>query len=205
MVLGQPFTREQLENAFQDAKTDAFNELIWYESRRPKWRAGSYLARIVAVLGLVPGLTLPVFAGAVNLFGAEPPFNLSLAYVCLVIGAVAFALDQTFMVSQTWSRYMLAEARIKSLVLDCEVDWQMLKLSLPDGNVPLEIGQPALERFKKLRMDTRAVVEEETLSWGNQLEKAVKALGNQIQRHTATVEKKLDEQLKEIRKQRKTE
>ncbi len=82
--------------------------------RQRRWRIGSNVVRILTYASLAIGLILPLTAN---------PDLVNYGYPFLVVSGLFFSLDRTFLISQTWVRYIRAEMEIRSLILDFRYSW----------------------------------------------------------------------------------
>lgn len=192
-----PVNAADLEAKYTEAVAKATADYDWYKRRRLSYMVSSWAIRVLAAATLIAGATLPIASptGAVSLLWFPFPSAAQAALVCLVIAGLLVGLDQVFLVTGTWSRYISAMMRIETLKCTASWDWQDLKARLPDPVPPEEISK-AMLIFRTLAVGSRQVVETETTAWSAELAKAVDQLQALVKDQRASTETLLKEQEK---------
>lgn len=191
MPLTHPVTLASLDSAYKEAVANAESEYKWYEKRKPGYTWLSWILRGVIVIFVVLGVLLPLSQsqGAVDIVGPLTfPSTAHAGYACFVLAGLLLGLNHVFMVSGTWIRYMNAMTKIKTLTLSTEYDWIKLRTSIADDAAAHENREKAIELFKKLVVETRKVVDEETAGWGTEFNQALQKLESLVKDNRATVE-----------------
>ena len=197
MQLKYPVTIAQLDILYSESVAKVKTERDFYSRGKGEWRIGTYTARVFAFAGLFIGVAAPLTPS----WTAKLEAGSEIGYVALALAGLILALDQVFVLSQTWIRYRNAEMRLNTLIAEAEYKWMRLRSSLTDDSGAHERREEALTLCEKLVMDARRVVEEETEKWGSQIEAAGTRLGVLLKEQSDIVEKlkKEDEAVRKAR------
>jgi hypothetical protein len=177
-------TLADLDAEYAKAVKAAEEEFDWYASRRWWWLFLSWLTRGLAAVALVFGVILPLSKEPSICYFGSPA---QAAIACIALAGLAVGADQVFMISSTWTRYVSAMMKIKTLQKAAECDWVALKVGLADPISPENV-QKALALFKALAIGSRQIVEAETSSWSAELVKAVEQLRDLISEQKTAVD-----------------
>jgi hypothetical protein len=185
-----PVTIAGLQQAFEDSKAKAEKDHKWYKDRKWRPRTLSYLIRCVAIIAIGLGTILPLTPKdhPVWIVSVLFPGPVEAGYSFLLLAVLFLAMDKVFMQSATWKRYIMAEAKIETLIVKAEYDWQRMKSGISDDADAHEQRGKALDLFRKLVLDTRKVVEDETAGWGTELSQALQKLDSLVKEQRLAAE-----------------
>ena len=142
----------------------------WYLEKKRGKRAGALSLRFAAIIltglaGIVP--MLAQIEGSV----IAPVW----ATVLIVGAATAVGIDRFVGYSTAWMRFIRAELRIRTLLSEFELDWEIAKAaSLEAGSEPGEVEM--LVKAKTFLADVNAIVEAETAEWMDEFTGSLKRI-----------------------------
>ncbi len=199
MKIEHPITLKKLELLYEKSVKRVEKDRDFYANGKRSWRISTYFARSVAFIGLFIGVAAPFIPNlSVALWSVKLEGGPQVGYVALALSGVILALDQIFVLSQTWIRYRNAELRLNTLLAEFEYKRIRILSSLADDSSAHEHREETIELCEKLVLDARRVVEEETAKWGDQTEAAGTRLGALLKEQSEVVEK-LKKEDKKIR------
>jgi hypothetical protein len=117
------------------------------------------------------------------------------ALVLLSTGTLLVALNQIFLVSSTWARYVLGMLAIEMTITVAKWDWELLKPKL-SGTVSEQDRERAIQILKALEVESLKTVQAETTTWSSELAKATEQLATLIRDQRTAAETSHEELLK---------
>lgn len=143
----------------------------WYRRAKCRWRAISYLFRMIAVLAFVGGALAP-FTG--NLMPSwDEGVVARWGYALLVLAGLSFAVDQFFVASRNWGRFAKAELEIGLVRRLLALDRAYFAVRLADDSMVVEHLAEAHQKLVQARREVGSIQLQETESWSGDLEKAL--------------------------------
>jgi SMODS and SLOG-associating 2TM effector domain 2 len=160
----------------------------WY-LRSKKWkRIGARWLRFAAIFFVAAAGILPMIQQlATDKQGMSwiPPVWAS---ILLAIAVFLVALDRFFGFSAGWIRYVLAEAQIRRLRQEFEIDWQALLASYKGQPPTSEQVQHALATAKAFVAQVNTIIGDETLKWVAEFQEALKEVDEQVRAAPSAVQ-----------------
>jgi hypothetical protein len=192
-------TLADLDKEFEEKLSQTQQEHDWYKSHRWAYVWLSNVTRGIAAILLAFGVILPLAVTAEKISIGAMSFSgpAQLGVACIALAGLIIGANQVFLISSTWSRYVGAMMKLKTLQQIARVDWDMLKTKFSDPLTPDDIVT-ALAHFKSLVADTRQIVETETASWSSDLAKAMDQLKVMVQEQKSVVENLAKEERKAL-------
>jgi len=173
---------EKLDQLYAASLKLAEDDARWYQKRQRGWRIGSIVVRILTYITLAIGVVFPLIA---------KPGLANYGYPFLVVSGLLFSLDRTFLISQTWMRYISAEMEIRSLILDFRYWWYEKRCELLENKG--ETFYPQIRMFKTFICKVQDIITKETASWELELKESLAAMGNRLKARSAEIESKEQE------------
>lgn len=198
-------TMDELSAAFDRAWKTAQDRRDWYDRHRRRYSAASFYIRMAAVLALFSGVLLPILYPGQDvwflwLIGAS---SANAALASLSIGALLVALNQIFLVSSTWARFVAAMMAIEYAMINARWDWELLKLQIGKGTPTDEQRKTALTLMKTLDVDALKTVQAETATWSSELSRAMEQLATMMKDQRTAAEAHVAEMNKAVEAARK--
>lgn len=185
-------TMQDLEARYAESVNRAKVEYDWYAKHRWGYYWTSLVLRFGAVVFLAIGAVLPFVhfdpQAGYRLIGVPFEHPAQAAVACLVIAAILLAVNEVFMVTSTWTRYVGAMMKIRALMEVADWDWQVFRDTVSEP-LTSDDTKRATEICKTLALGARQVVEAETAAWTVELARAVDQLQSLIrEQRTASLE-----------------
>jgi hypothetical protein len=149
---------ESLSKIFRHAADSGISVISWYRNGRQNARRLSIVFRSAGIILGVIGTTLP----AVTPVLAIPPVFTT---TFLALAAAFIALDRYFGSTETWTRRVKVEAKIRALLESFQMAWQMQKAKLAGDAPNAEEIQQLLHLAHEFLLRLNAVIAEETDTW----------------------------------------
>jgi hypothetical protein len=163
---------ESLGAIFQFATGEAQAAISWYLHAK---RSKKLFARSIRAGAILAGATagvIPIVTQIYTLNGA-PLIAPATASVLLAIAATLVVLDRFFGFSSSWMRFIAAEIRIRKVLQEFQMEWEMERASWI-GNAPTaDQVQRMLARCKAFVSEVNAIVNEETSTWIEEFQRAL--------------------------------
>lgn len=192
MSLSPPITREKLKQAFEELRERAWQEYGWYEKRVGKHRVFSIGSTVITFFLLTLGITLPLAEkNSISFLWVSFDSPIYLGHACLLLASIFLALDQVFLFSKTWRRYVTAMRAIKSSIYKLEYEWHKFYSGLINDSSAQENRESAIELLAKFSEEIQSVVVKETTTWSNQLEEARAELKRLVNEQKTIIEKQV--------------
>lgn len=160
----------------------------WYV-RFKRWkRIGARWLRFFAILFAAAAGILPMIQQlTIGKEGASaiPPVC---AAILLAFAVFLVALDRFFGFSAAWIRYVLAEAQIRRLRQEFQVDWQSLLASYGGQPPTSEQIQHALATVKAFVGQVNTIINDETLKWAAEFQEVLKQVDEQVRAAPSAVQ-----------------
>jgi hypothetical protein len=192
MEIHGDLSAETLSSYFKHVSAEITAEIRWYKRKRKEGRFLTTSLRTLAVTAAAAGILLPLmenFAeriarGLAWLFGvpAAQITGAEAAYISLAFGAVLLLIDQVFVVTSGWVRYMITELKLKAALSDLEFEWAERFPRVVAGEGGADEAKAALAALRKARVAANEIVEAETRTWASELDRAKVALSEKINR-----------------------
>jgi len=180
----RPVTYDTLKSIYQASVDIVNNDVLWYQARQRRWRFATRLVKVLTYIGLAVGVIIPLLPGG----NAWLPFG----YVALVIAGLIFSLDQIFLFSKTWIRYIKAEMDIRKLLLAFQYQWYQDRITFGES-ISVQQGKAELEKFKVFMDKVHQIIQQEATTWAVELESSIAELGAQLKTDKQDVETKRQE------------
>lgn len=173
----------------------------WYQREQKKKLTLSKWIRRVSWVALLIGLMSPFVdvpgGGSIELLWVFEFSDYSqLGYVYLAFAGLVFYLDQLFLVTLGWTRFLAAEMEIRAKLIALRFDWKLLRAEFEEKdheNIPADKVQQALNLFKTFMADVHNIIKAETDAWATQLQHAMQALGERLKAQQDALEAKAEE------------
>jgi len=166
----------------------AAQSATWYlRFKRWKRRAARWL-RFLAILFVAAAGVLPMVQQL--LVKSDGKVAVAPVWASIFLAAAVFlvALDRFFGFSSGWIRYVLAEAQIRRLRQQFELDWQTLLASYAGQPPNGEQIRHALAWAKAFVEQVNAIIGDETTKWVSEFQEALKQVDDQVRPAPPTAE-----------------
>lgn len=178
---------ESLEKLYQFTVAEAQRSEDWYWKNSQQKKKWAQFLRVFTIVATALGGIIPII---VQIFGTLDKSWLSPAWasVLIALGATALGLDRFFGFSSGWIRFVTTALNIKAWIsefqYDCEIDRVAWKGQAPD----YKQAQAAIVKSAAFAQKISTAVQEETRSWVEEFQNALKALDQELKDQATRVQ-----------------
>ena len=170
-----------LDKSFEDTLEKINAKINWYSRHIWPHRIGSTLIRICAFIALAYGILSPLI---------RDPHSYQAAYSSLVVGGLILMLDQLFLMTGSWTRYVSAKLALETTADQLTANWRVLRAAADPDVKPYHTD--ALKLFAESLSAADAIQAAELTKWQGELETAVKKLAENLDAAQKQVGEKRD-------------
>jgi len=157
----------------------ACQSATWYLRSKTWKRRGARWLRLLAIVFVAAAGVLPMVQQLMVMSDGKVVVAPVWASILLATAVFLIVLDRFFGCSSGWIRCVLAEARIRRLRQQFELDWQALLASYAGQAPSGEQIQHALACAKAFVEQVNAVIGDETTKWVEEFQAALKQVDEQ--------------------------
>jgi len=178
-----------LGSRYQCAVRRAREAIDWYDGAagRKGWWARVVTGLAVVLFGL--GGLIPL-AKAATLTNGDATWG----YILVGVGGIAVLYDRFFGLSSGWTRYRLAELKLRRILNEFLDDWHKTAFGKDLKAPPDDVALDLLARIAALNASVHETVREETETWAAEFRSNVVELGKLISDEKARYQSALDRQ-----------
>lgn len=161
---------------------------LWYQAHRAGNRRLARLLRFLAILLVAAAGVLPMIQQLTATATGPSPIPPVWASVLVALAVLMVALDRFFGFSTGWIRYIQAEAQIRRVAQDFELDWQKLLASFAGQPPSADQVQQALAAVRAFVDQVNDVIGDETQRWIGEFQEALRQVDDQVQARSAALQ-----------------
>lgn len=152
----------------------------WYLRFKKQKRVWARFLRVSAILFAAAAGILPMVQQLTIGNEGASPIPPVCASILLAVAVFLVALDRFFGFSSAWIRYVLAEAEVRRLRQEFELDWQGLLASYGGQPPTTDQIQYTLATAKAFVAQVNTVISDETLKWVAEFQEALRQVDEHV-------------------------